>query len=230
MPSLPSQGTIPTLPQRRSGDTPRCSSCHSCHNRTDAAHARPPDRDRRRRWPARVCAFRKVSCFQTRFCRRRGGTPFNACPTLRAHIFLDQDLKVRKRRRYRTNPTLLPIVSAARHRARTHTHQTPRILLDQVKSNGSDQSFPPTLHLSMPELISDRTDYLLQDASAPTIANPGVAVGELVKVAKRMASLVASGGAMKCRTLLLRWICFLSLASGGRSCSIVPATSGQGEG
>eukprot|EP00946_MAST-07B_sp_MAST-7B-sp1_P004222 g4222.t1 len=73
-----------------------------------------------------------------------------------------------------------------------------RILLDQVKSNGSDQSFPPTLHLSMPELISDRTDYLLQDASAPTIANPGVAVGELVKVAKRMASLVASGGAMEC--------------------------------
>ena len=38
------------------------------------------------------------------------------------------------------------------------------VLLKQTNSNGTDQSYLPTLHLSLPELIGDRTDFLLWNA------------------------------------------------------------------
>tara|TARA_B110000090_G_C13319595_1_gene422949 strand:+ start:113 stop:1018 length:906 start_codon:yes stop_codon:yes gene_type:complete len=42
------------------------------------------------------------------------------------------------------------------------------VLLKQTNSNGTDQSYLPTLHLSLPELIGDRTDFLLWNAQHDT--------------------------------------------------------------
>lgn len=78
----------------------------------------------------------------------------------------------------------------------------------------------PTLHLSVPELIADRTNFLLQsrraetetepkldgqeqekgseDSASSVLANPGVSVGQLIRAAKLSAEFLSPGGIFEC--------------------------------
>jgi aspartate racemase len=69
-----------------------------------------------------------------------------------------------------------------------------------MKSDGTDQSFLPTLHLSVPEVISARTEFLLNEKTADgeERKNPGEAVGELIRVAQMAAAAMSPNGEFAC--------------------------------
>ena len=83
--------------------------------------------------------------------------------------------------------------------------------MQQVKTDGTDQSHLPTLHFSVPELIGDRTEYLLQNNNSTdkteekgfkqeksSISNPGDAVGRIIHAAHVAASVLGQDGQFQC--------------------------------